>query len=460
MLRLLNWGLLASALVSTNALADPCGMVPPIYTGPGIPITRVGPQRTYVFYKDGVETYVIRPGFSGKVADFGMLIPFPTAPALRKVPDEVFSHIAAAVDPPEIVVDLRPRPNIEMEMDSVQGALAGATREEPLRINEVKVLHQEAVGMYEVTVLAAGSAQALQKWMDEHGYKYPKGMDEVVNDYVKLNWVWVAEKTRVGNKPATDPKPGMRNVDPSLSPGSTFDGYVQAMGFRFKVDKPVVPMRLSPFNEGEKRQIVYYLTDKPVKFDGVPESLVKRQLPGGQLLQHTTRLLPLRVIGGKLSKEQIQVYREQRNPAPHNGEAKALFASDLLAVKSGQLSLSTEEKEKELLNIGESLDLRGPEIDTLHEAEIASARDEAAKKSLSLLDGLYMTVIDGDFPIEYMKAHDLTASRFEMSKKLNTSSLYNCRFDGSPGDENALNALRYGLPSEPGTLIEDDGSGR
>jgi hypothetical protein len=432
--------------VPNLAAADPCGMVPPIYTGPGVPITRVGPQRTYVFYKDGVETYVIRPGFSGKVADFGMLIPFPTAPALRKVPDTIFPQIAAAVDPPEVVVDLRPRRYLEMDDEKAEMVPKAAAREEALAFNEVKVLKQEAVGMYEVTVLAAGSAQALQKWMDEHGYKYPKGMDEVVNDYVKLNWVWVAEKTRVGNKPATDPKPGMRDVNPALPPGSSFDGYVQAMGFRFKVDKPVVPMRLSPFNEGEKRQIVYYLTDKPVKFDGMPETLVKRQISGGRLLKNVTELLPLRVIGGHLSGDELLQYKAQRDPTPHNGEAKALFASDLLAMKSGELSLSTEEKEKELLNIGESLDLRGPEIDTLHEAEIAGARDEAAKKSLGLLDGMSITVVDGDFPIDYMKEHDLTVSRFEMPKTHNKLAEYDCKNEGP------------GYVNNEGEVIEGNGS--
>ena len=57
--------LAALALLTEPLLADPCGMVPPIYTGPGQPITRVGDQMTYVFYKDGVETFVIRPGFEG-----------------------------------------------------------------------------------------------------------------------------------------------------------------------------------------------------------------------------------------------------------------------------------------------------------------------------------------------------------------------------------------------------------
>ncbi|MGE0434906.1 MAG: hypothetical protein AB7S36_21805, partial [Planctomycetota bacterium] len=76
------WLLLLAGL-ATPAFADPCGMVPPIYTGDGPAITRVGAQKTYVFFREGVETFVIRPGFSGKVEDFGMLIPFPSVPAMR-----------------------------------------------------------------------------------------------------------------------------------------------------------------------------------------------------------------------------------------------------------------------------------------------------------------------------------------------------------------------------------------
>ena len=91
-------------MLAGTALADPCGMVPPIYRGPGPAITRIGLQQTYVFYKDGIETFVIRPGFKGKVDNFGMLIPFPTPPAIRKVPDNIFAQVAAAVDPPEVVV--------------------------------------------------------------------------------------------------------------------------------------------------------------------------------------------------------------------------------------------------------------------------------------------------------------------------------------------------------------------
>ncbi len=424
------------ALGSLEALADPCGMVPPIYTGPGVPITRVGPQRTYVFYKDGMETYVIRPGFRGKVDEFGMLIPFPSPPALRKVPDEIFAHLAAAIEPPEVVIDLNPRRYYEEErMGMVPMAAPSARDEAPLKYDEVKVLHQEAVGMYEVATLAAGSAKALNRWMDEHGFKYPTGMDAVCNDYIKLGWVFVAEKTRVGSKPNSDPKPGMKKVNPAIPTGANFDGYVQAMGFRYKVDKPSVPMRLSPFNEGEKRQIVYYLTDQPVRFDGVDPKLVKRQLPGWRLFKNVTNLLPVRVLGGspsKVTKEMLADVKYQREPKPHNGEARALFASDLQALTTGQLSLDSEEKEKELLRIGEALNLRGPEIDLLHEAHLEVDRDKAAQGALGKIESLYLTVIDGEFPIELMKEKDLTVSKFAMAPKENNRVAYDCKNDG-PG---------------------------
>src|SRR5687767_2980518 len=103
-------GLLTAGFPAVS-LADPCGMVPPIYVGQnGAAIKRPGPQKTYVFYEDGVETFVIRPGYSGNIDEFGMLVPFPSPPAIRKVPDEIFEQIAAAIDPPEVVIDLKPRP--------------------------------------------------------------------------------------------------------------------------------------------------------------------------------------------------------------------------------------------------------------------------------------------------------------------------------------------------------------
>jgi hypothetical protein len=48
-------GLLATLGSSGPALADPCGMVPPIYVTDNTSLVRVGDEQTYVFFKDGLE---------------------------------------------------------------------------------------------------------------------------------------------------------------------------------------------------------------------------------------------------------------------------------------------------------------------------------------------------------------------------------------------------------------------
>jgi hypothetical protein len=418
--------------LAATAIADPCGMVPPVYVGDDIPIARVGEQKTYVFFKDGVETVVIRPGFEGKVDEFGMLIPFPAIPDLRKVSDNIFAHIAAAVDPPEVVIDVR----IQLlglrfrRRGSNQAAPTGQIDSLALKRDQVRVVKEEAVGMYEVAVLEAGSAAALKKWVDEHGFQYPEGMDDACNDYVKQGWCFVAVKTKVGHKKGVDPKPGMRKVNSSLPDGSTFDGNVQAMGFRFKVKQLVVPMRLSTFNEGDLHNIVYILSDKPLKIRSVPEEYVVRQISGAQLLKNVIDPLPLRIIGGAVSDLQPfqkQNLKQRRDPAPHNGAAKDLFAADLLAVKEGRLTHPHEEVEKMLLAVGERLSLRGPEIDKLNEASLKAERNETVKQGLEDLNGMTLSVIDGSFPREVLASRNLTFSPYKMPGRRNKREFYDAK---------------------------------
>ncbi|MCA9572557.1 MAG: DUF2330 domain-containing protein, partial [Myxococcales bacterium] len=353
------------------AVADPCGMVPPAWVPAGTPgIQRQGDQETYVFFADGVETIAIRPGFTGTVDEFGMLIPVPAAPALRKIADATFTHLAAAVDPPSFQVSFYdPRmvdyAEEDMAMESEKGS-GGPPPSAGLQFDEVRVVNQEAMGMYEVAVLEAGSPKALERWMTERDYRYPDGMDDVVNDYVRSGWLFVAVKTRVQQAAGVEPRPGMRSVKPGLPKGATFNGAVQGMAFRFRVSEPVVPMRLSTFNGDTAVNRVYMLADRPVRVKDRPESLVVRQVDGSSLFANVAQPLPVTYSNGTEEDLPAQ-YREQlatlRDPAPHNGVARDLMASDLLSVRRGELALPFETREKELLNLNEALGLRGAEVD-------------------------------------------------------------------------------------------------
>ncbi len=423
--------------LATTTHADPCGMVPPVTVGDDVPLARIGIQKTYVFHHEGIETIVIRPGFRGKVEEFGMLIPFPNVPAIRKVSDNVFPHVAAAVDPPEYVLDLRPRPAMMAFGGGGgiggSGAIPKSARGMKLERDEVRVVNEEAVGMYEVAVLQAGSPAALKKWMDDHGYRYPDGMEAACEDYVEEEWCFVAVRTRVAAKSNVDPRPGMRDVQDRLPKGSTFDGHVQAMGFRFPSDRAVVPMRLSTFNEGDLRNVVYVLTDQPAGLQSIPREYVVRQLPGEELLRNVTEPLPMRILGGTVKDVPARLresIRRNRDPEPKNGVARDLFAADLLAVSEGRLVHPHEETEKMLLRIGERLDLRGPEIDGLHEELLETEREAAVGKSIQGLRGLTLSIVDGNFPREILANQNLQFSRYRMAARRNAPEHYDATLFG------------------------------
>jgi Uncharacterized protein conserved in bacteria (DUF2330) len=408
-------------------LADPCGMVPPIsLDGGDAQIDRVGEQLTYAFYKDGFETIVIHPGFTGNVDNFGMLIPFPTVPALRKVPDSTFEQLTQALDPPTITYYLHQY----YEMDGRANVAKGMVYESaPASAEEVVVLKEEAVGMYEIAVLAAGSAEALKRWMTDHGYQFPDGMEDTCNDYVKDKWCFVAVKTRVGSKAGVDPRPGMRSTEPARPKDSVFSGKVQAMGFRFHTQKLVVPMRLSAFNGGDLHNTVYLLAEEPMRASNLPVEFVKRQLTGDKLYSNLTDLLPYKIEGGTeddMSPNDWKSLEGQRNPVPHNGVAAELFATDLLASDLGQLTHDFEEREKALLDIGERLNLRGGNLDALHNTELATDREEIKSQALSMLKGMTLTVIEGDFPRDVIANENI---KFEPYKLKTIEGL-----TGVPGD--------------------------
>jgi hypothetical protein len=442
--------MLSSTFAADKASADPCGMVPPMsFVRPGQPppIRRVGPQKTYVFYKDGVEAIALRPGFEGDIDNFGMLIPFPSVPGIRKIPDTTFAHLAAAIDPPEVLVDLSPPRKHRYTSKSARAAPSAEAEGLEMKRDEVRVLKEEAVGMYEVAVLAAGSAGALKRWMDNHGFTYPTGMDDVTEEYVASGWVFVAVKTRVGPKSDVNPRPGMTSTRSLLPPGG-FTGHVQAMGFRFKVDKPVVPMRLSAFNEGQLRNIVYFVGPEAIRIDGIDTQLVRRQLPGKKVRGNVTEPLPVRVLGGSwedlVSLRRLDWLTPQRDPARHNGVAKTLFASDLQAVTAGNLNNPFEEREKALLNISERLGLRHPGMDALHEQAIDEERKKALGDSLAGLDDMAVTVIDGDFRREWIAANNLTFSAFKMSEKDNHRLAYNAVALGPKPEQGGMRYVRDG----------------
>lgn len=421
--------ILAALLTSQTALADPCGMVPPAWIADtDQAVTRTGLQTTYVFHKDGIETIVLRPGFTGSAAEFGMLIPFPSPPALRKVSEDTHIHLASAVDAPIVPVQIRQRmryARASMARSTAGAPTSAAPRPRPSPSpppapDEVRVLSEEAVGMYEVAVLDAGSSKALETWMKTNKFAFPTGMEDTIDEYVGERWVFVAVKAKVGTTEGTSPRPGMRSVDTSLPKGEQFDGFVQAMGFRFHTDEPVIPMRLSVFNGDDTHNLVYVLAEDGVRFKGLDGELTQRQVPGLEVRDNLTNLLPLRVSGGKLTEQERSSLIRRRNPSPYNSAAKDVIAADLLAVREGTLSNPFEEEEKRLLSISEELGLRGSGMDALHHDALADEMEVLGSDLLEDLESMTLTVLEGELDADYIRDYNLELLAYEMPDEDNS----------------------------------------
>ncbi len=419
--------------------ADPCGMVPPIRAGKFPEIERTGLKKTYVFHKNGIETFAIRPGFAGKLSEFGMLVPVPSTPSIKKIADSTFDQIEKAIDPPEVMVWVGEDwdgPNADSARPTSAVGLGGQAGGGMKYKDQVTVVKQEAVGMYTVVVLEAGSSKALKKWIDENGYRFPDGMEGTCEEYIGQGWQFVAVKAKIGAKPGIEPKPGMTEPNPNLPDEARFEGLGQGMAFRFKSEKLVVPMRLSTFNAGDTHNVVYLLTDKPMEVKNLPKEFVVRQVSGTELYLNITQPLPLRLLGGTekdLTPEIMASVAQQRDPAPHNGIARELFCADLVAARQGNVTLEFEEREKDYLNISQELGLRGEEIDTLHRqaAKVERGRDYDA--ALVDLLGMTLTVIDGEFDRDVLRRDNLNFAAFEMPATRNVADSYHAPSHGPQG---------------------------
>ena len=115
-----------------------------------------------------------------------------------------------------------------------------------------------------------------------------------------------------------------------------------------------------------------------------------------------------------------------------------MFASDLLAVKAGQLSLPQEEQEKELLRIGEHFGLRGADIDRLNDTALAAQAESTIKAALKDIDRMTLTVVDGDFPREVLARQNLTFGEYRIPTPRNTRRAYDANLKGPAPKKSGL----------------------
>src|SRR5579871_428259 len=170
---------LATLLVSSVVLhpAPACCPAPPS----GKPVVNAD-QTVLIIWDAAAKTqHLIRQAsFKSAADDFGFLVPTPTQPELAESGNEAFPFLSKLTEPE---VHKVPRPSGGMGCGCSKSAppAAGAVR-------EVRVLEEKLVASFQAVVLEATSADALVRWLKEHGYAFSPAVEAWARPYVEGGW--------------------------------------------------------------------------------------------------------------------------------------------------------------------------------------------------------------------------------------------------------------------------------
>jgi hypothetical protein len=173
----------------------------------------------------------------GTPADFGWVMPLPGKPEVSAAPADFFNRLAkAAVYKKTYLAELEETIE-DREMCGLSKSYRAVTKGgggQDIPIDNVSVVSQQTVGIFEVSIVQAADAEALRGWARTHGYNATSLSDKAVQKYIKDNWYFVLARL-----PANTTN---LNIDKTATHTS------QPILLSFETAKPVYPWGLAAYN--------------------------------------------------------------------------------------------------------------------------------------------------------------------------------------------------------------------
>ena len=211
-------GLLALTATAAGAFASDAGAFCGFYvSGADAKLTNDATQ--VVLMRDGTRTVLsMQNSYKGPPSDFALVVPVPVVlqkENVKTLAPGVFDHIDKLTSPRLVEYweqDPCPRP-----MKYPGGGLAGmaygagavASAPPQAMRHEVKIEAQFSVGEYDIVILSATDATALDAWLRQNNYKIPAGAEPYLRPYVQMGMKFFVAKVdvskvkfeRIGNGP-------------------------------------------------------------------------------------------------------------------------------------------------------------------------------------------------------------------------------------------------------------------
>ncbi len=204
-----------------------------------------------VLVRDGDRTVITMANdFEGEVKDFAVVIPVPTMIEREQinVGDRAIVQHLDAYTAPRLVEYHDPDPCARYEkmyMSEDGAALPSAQKElkRSARSRGVTIEASYTVGEYDILILAAEESQGLIRWLNENGYKIPRGARKVVDSYLRQDMRFFVAKV---------------NLQEQASLGYQ---YLRPLQVAYESNKFMLPIRLGTLNaKGKQELYVYALT--------------------------------------------------------------------------------------------------------------------------------------------------------------------------------------------------------
>ena len=210
--------------------------------------------------KSKTQHFIRRATFTSAAKDFGFLVPTPKEPELAEASDDAFTTLAKLTEPKVVK---KPRPS----GGGGCGGCGGA-RKSAAPASGVDVLGEQTVGAYKAAKLKADDADALGKWLTEHGYDFSPEIEEWVKPYIAKKWVIsafkIAQDDAKKDKAATDTA---RSTTKDTAP--TPPGVISTTAVRmtFSTDQPYFPYREPSVKRGTGRRMlrIYFVGEDRVQ---------------------------------------------------------------------------------------------------------------------------------------------------------------------------------------------------
>jgi hypothetical protein len=209
---------LAATMIAFLACPQPaptCCPAPP----PGKPV--VNADQTVVIIWDAAnktQHFIRQANFKGEADDFGFIVPSPSQPELEESGNDAFPFLSKLTEPERQKVR---RPS--------GGMGCGCSRSMPMAavdVGSVNVLHQKQVAGFDAVILEASAAEALVRWLKDHGYAHSPEIEAWAKPYVESGWKFTALKV------------SKRKDDKQASSVAA-----SALRMSFKTDQPLFPYR-------------------------------------------------------------------------------------------------------------------------------------------------------------------------------------------------------------------------